>query len=319
MIKKRRKIKKQVYYFFIILIVIFILIFALIKHINYIHSYKYKLGKLGYNENETETILTLTDNQIENILDRKYNSNIVTFIKQKYFIFSNLDRYLSYKKNNKSEKTSKIVSLVNVNADYNWYDEDAIQNTDTSLGNLMLVNKFYHLSEDFKPNDIEEASVTLAYDDNSATKEVLSAFKKMWHAAKSKDLNLIITSSYRTYSEQESLWDSYANKNGDDWADLYAARAGYSEHQTGLAIDIVTYNSTMDNFDKSDEAKWLKKNAYKYGFILRYPKGKEDITGYDYEPWHYRYVGVEAAKIINDENITFDEYYAYYIENKNTK
>ena len=70
----------------------------------------------------------------------------------------------------------------------------------------------------------------------------------------------------------------------------------------------------MNNFDDSDAAKWLKKNAYKYGFILRYPKDKEDITGYDYEPWHYRYVGKEVAKKIHDENITFDEYYAYYIE-----
>ena len=97
-------------------------------------------------------------------------------------------------------------------------------------------------------------------------------------------------------------------------ADLSTARAGFSEHQTGLAIDILTYNVTLSNFEETDAFKWLSSNAYKYGFILRYPKGKEDITGYEYESWHYRYVGVEIATQIFEEDITFDEYYAYYLE-----
>ena len=91
-------------------------------------------------------------------------------------------------------------------------------------------------------------------------------------------------------------------------------RAGYSEHQTGLALDIVTYGASMDTFENTDEFKWLSDNAYKYGFILRYPKGKEKLTGYSYESWHYRYVGKDVAKKIHDLDITYDEYYAYYIE-----
>lgn len=312
--KKKRRLKKQVYYFLAIFIIFIIAITALIKHINYIHSYPYKLGKIGYNENEIEVLLKLSDKQLDGILDRKYNSKITSFIKQKYFIYDNLDRYLAYQKENRTEKLSMIVSLVNVKADYEWYDEDAIKKTDISLKEMMLVNKFYHLSDDYTPDNIENISSTYAYDENSTTKEVFKAFKNMWLKAKEEDLSLIITSSYRTYEDQERIWNSYANSKSEEWADLYAARAGYSEHQTGLALDIVTYNSTMDNFDDSDEAKWLKKNAHKYGFILRYPKGKENITGYDYEPWHYRYVGVENAKKIYEEGITFDEYYAYYIE-----
>ena len=314
--KKKRRLKKQVYYVLIGLVIFIIAIVGIVKHVKYINSYEYKLSKVGYNENEIKVILKLTDKQVDEILERKYNSKMITFMKQKYFIYNNLDRYLAYQKENKSEKVKNIVTLVNVKADYDWYDEEAINDTDTSLGNLMIANKFYHLSKDFVPEELEAASNQYSYDDNSATKEVLEAFKNMWRKAKDEDLNLIITSSYRSYDDQEKIWDSYANKNGEEWADLYAARPGYSEHQTGLALDIVTYNSTMDNFNESPEAKWLKENAYKYGFILRYPEGKEKITGYDFEPWHYRYVGKEVAKQIYEEDITFDEYYAYYIENK---
>ena len=97
-------------------------------------------------------------------------------------------------------------------------------------------------------------------------------------------------------------------------ADLKAARPGYSEHQTGLALDITTRLAEDEEFVNTEEFSWLKENAHKYGFILRYPEGKENITGYSYEPWHYRYVGIDVATKIYNENITFDEYYAYYIE-----
>ena len=311
---KKRRLKKSVYIFFALIIVFTIASIGCFKYIKYINSYEYKLEKIGYNEKEQEILLKLEDKEIDNLLTHKYDKNIAKFAKQKYFLYKNLDHYLEYYKENKSEKFSHIISIVNVNANYEWYDEDAIKKTDTSLKELMLVNKFYHLEKKYIPNDITDIKNTYAYDDNSTTKEVLDAFIDMWRAAKDEDLSLIVTSSYRSYLDQETIWESYANRNGEKWADSFAARPGYSEHQTGLALDIVTYNSTMDNFDDSLESKWLKKNAYKYGFILRYPKGKENITGYDYEPWHYRYVGTEVAKKIHKLNITFDEYYAYYIE-----
>ena len=141
---------------------------------------------------------------------------------------------------------------------------------------------------------------------------VLSAFKNMWSAAKKQDLTLIVNSSYRDYKSQEEVWNYYDDLRGEEYADSIAARAGYSEHQTGLALDIITYGANKNNFEKTDEFKWLEKNAHKYGFILRYPKGKEDITGYAYESWHYRYVGIETATEIYNKKITYDEYYAYY-------
>ena len=220
--KKKRRLKKQVYYVLIGLVIFIIAIVGIVKHVKYINSYEYKLSKVGYNENEIKVILKLTDKQVDEILERKYNSKMITFMKQKYFIYNNLDRYLAYQKENKSEKVKNIVTLVNVKADYDWYDEEAINDTDTSLGNLMIANKFYHLSKDFVPEELEAASNQYSYDDNSATKEVLEAFKNMWRKAKDEDLNLIITSSYRSYDDQEKIWDSYANKNGEEWADLYA-------------------------------------------------------------------------------------------------
>ena len=125
----------------------------------------------------------------------------------------------------------------------------------------------------------------------------------MWQKAKSENLNLIVNSSYRDYESQENVWNNYEARNGEEYADSIAARPGYSEHQTGLALDIITYGANKNTFEDTDEFKWLQKNAHKYGFILRYPKDKEDITGYEYESWHYRYVGVEAATEIHNKKL----------------
>ena len=314
---KKRKIKKSVYYILGLIVFFIIAIIGIINYIKYITSNPYKLKKIGYDQEQIEVILKLEDDEIQNILSRDYNKQIVSFIKQKYFIFDNLDRYLAYYKENKSDKLSHVVSIVNVKADYEWYDEDAVEETDTSKGNLMLVNKFHYLTKDYAPKNIVDVKNTYAYGDNEIIEEVYNAFKNMWTAAKKEDLSLIITSSYRDYEFQDTLWNRYASSNSEEWADSVSARAGYSEHQTGLTLDIVTYNCTMNEFEETDEFKWLQKNAHKYGFILRYPKDKTDITGYDYESWHYRYVGVEMAKKIYEEGITFDEYYAYYIERDN--
>ena len=106
---------------------------------------------------------------------------------------------------------------------------------------------------------------------------------------------IVINSSYRDYNSQKEIWESRKDLYGTRKADEYAARPGYSEHQTGYAIDVSDYYDVNDEFGKTDSFLWMKENCYKYGFILRYPEDKEDITGYSYEPWHYRYVGKDAA------------------------
>lgn len=311
--KRKRRLKKSVYVVLIAFVLLIIIIFGSIKYIKYITSDSYKLGKLGYDKTQVETLLTLKDTYIDEILKMDFNTNIPKFIKQKYFLFKNLNDYLDYYKSNKDVKLSYIVSIVNVKANNEWYDKDTVVKADTSKGKLMLVNKFNQLSSDYTPQNIVEISNYYSYDGNSISKETYDAYKEMWYAAKEKDLTLIVTSSYRDYKTQETLWNQYENSKGEKWADSVSARAGFSEHQSGLALDIVTYNTVMNDFENTDEFKWLQDNAHKYGFILRYPKGKKDITGYDYESWHYRYVGIDAATSIHEKDITYDEYYAYYV------
>lgn len=313
---KKRKIKK-------ITIIIFIIIIALIgagiaikNYLDLINSNEYKLQKLGYSENDIEIISKLDDSQTKEIIKEKYNKMYPKFIKQKYFIYDNLDRYLDYYRENKNDKLSHIVSMVNVNADYDYYDEEIVKETNINENELMLVNKYHKLSNEYAPEDLVDINIQFAYGDNQIKSEVYEKFRSMYNDAKKEGLYLIITSAYREYEYQEELWQSYKNQQGEEWADSVAARAGFSEHQTGLTLDIVTYNATMKNFEETAEFKWLQENSYKYGFILRYPKDKEDITGYSYESWHYRYVGEDVAKEIHKLGITFDEYYAYYIENK---
>ena len=184
----------------------------------------------------------------------------------------------------------------------------------------MLTNKYYHLDKSYNSDNMVKVSNTYAYGtDQMLTSDTFEAFKEMWTSAKSEGLTLIINSSYRSYEDQENVYEYYKATKGEEEADLIAAHPGFSEHQTGMALDLQTYGSTGKTFENFDEFKWLEKNAYKYGFILRYPKDKEYLTGYEYESWHFRYVGKEAAKYIQENKITFDEYYAYFIEGKNEK
>lgn len=316
MYTKRKLNYKLIFTIIVIIIAIAAGTIGIKKYIDYRNSNEFKLKQIGYNETEIKDITKLKDDQIKAILKKKYNRLNIKFIRQKYFITNNLDRYIKYYNNHKDDKISHIVSIVNVCADEDYYDKDTVKKTDISKKKLMLVNKFNYLDENYAPDDIVKVSMQFAYGDNEIKKEVYEKFRSMYNGAKKEGLYLIITSSYRDYNFQKELWDSYANQKGDEWADSVSARAGYSEHQTGYTLDIVTYNANMSSFEKTDEFKWLQDNAYKYGFILRYPKDKEDITGYSYESWHYRYVGKDVATKIKKLGITFDEYYAYFIEGK---
>ena len=128
-------------------------------------------------------------------------------------------------------------------------------------------------------------------------------------------MNIHITlknvSAYRSYEYQVNLYDSYVKRDGKDKADIYSARPGYSEHQTGLVVDIDNGKIDYNNFESTEEFKWMEENAHIYGFILRYPYGKTNETGYMYEPWHFRYVGVDLATTLynNGDWITLEDYF----------
>jgi len=160
----------------------------------------------------------------------------------------------------------------------------------TYIDGILIANKTYPLPSTYNPGVNAKAN---------------AALKKMFAAAKKEGLNLFVRSGFRSYSTQKYLYNSYVKRDGKAAADRYSARPGHSEHQTGLAFDI---NKANSSFAGSPEAKWLAKNCHKYGFIIRYPKGKESITGYIYEPWHVRYLGIETATSVYDSGLCLEEY-----------
>lgn len=162
----------------------------------------------------------------------------------------------------------------------------------TYVDGILIANKTYSIPKSYAPGGL--------------TKECSSAFSKMKKAAARDGVNLFIVSGYRSYDTQKRIYNNYVAKDGKALADTYSARPGTSEHQTGLAMDL---NSLKSSFANTKEGKWLQKNAYKYGFIIRYPKGKQNITGYVYEPWHVRYVGADRAKRIYKSGLCLEEYY----------
>ena len=174
----------------------------------------------------------------------------------------------------------------------------------TYINGILIVNKSYKLDESYAPissQGYNECNTCL-------NEETLNAFYDMQADAEALGLNIYISSGFRSYSYQEYLYNKYVARDGKQEADTYSARPGHSEHQTGLAFDL---NTIDDSFANTAEGKWINDNCYRYGLILRYPKGKEEITGYQYESWHLRYVGKELAqKLYNNGNwMTLEEHF----------
>ena len=177
----------------------------------------------------------------------------------------------------------------------------------TPTGYEYIVNKNYKLSKDYVPDDLEEISLEYSCKDKYLRHEARINYEKMAKDAKDDGFNIIAVSAYRSYEYQEKLYNNYVVNLGKFRADIASARAGHSEHQTGLAVDISDLSLDYDNFEDTPEFTWMQNNSYKYGFILRYPKGKYDITGFKYEPWHYRYVGYLKALEIYNKKITLEK------------
>lgn len=178
----------------------------------------------------------------------------------------------------------------------------------------ILVNKYEEIPEEYVPKDLKTVKIDFSFKGEDEQKKMRSEaannLEKLVKDAKAKGIVLVGVSGYRSYETQSVFYNSSVEKQGADHAEKFSAKAGSSEHQTGLAMDLSCKNinnKLIEKFDKTKEGVWLKNNCYKYGFIIRYPKGKEQITGYSYEPWHIRYVGKELAKYINDKKITLEE------------
>lgn len=181
----------------------------------------------------------------------------------------------------------------------------------------VLVNKEYPMPKDYVPQDLTIPNVSYSYSgiyEKSYMRSVAaSAIEKMFAEAKKKEkFELKVVSAYRSYSRQKAIYENNVNMRGEEETMMVSAPPGCSEHQTGLAVDVSsdTVKYTLEeSFALSPEGKWIAKNCHNFGFIIRYPKGKSNITGYSYEPWHLRYVGVNLATYIHKKKITLEEYY----------
>lgn len=179
---------------------------------------------------------------------------------------------------------------------------------------LVLVNKNYQLDENYVPSNLFKLDTKYSNDNQYLKLEAKLAFEKLSKKALKDGYKIVGVSTYRSYDYQKKLFKDYVLEKGEEYALNCSAKEGHSEHQTGLAIDVMGSNSDYDGFEDSKEFLWMRENAHKYGFIMRYPLGKEHITGYKYEPWHYRFVGVDVASIVYENDLTLEEFYYSYIK-----
>lgn len=296
--KKKIKLKIKKKNFIIFLIIIFLIILSITKTTSFI------VNKIKDNKKEEKVELSPKEKKLLK-LDNIHK-------KIDYFNDGYINRYITYKENNPNLKIKQIIKNVNMNLDLTHY-EDKIPARNQN-NKLILVNKYYYLEEDYVPANLEDLSNQYALNNMKMVKEAKDAFEEMSKEAKKNGLKIIAMSTYRDYAYQTNLYNNYVKKDGKEAADTYSGRPGFSEHQTGYAVDVYNDDKSYTDFHLTEEFKWMQENAKNYGFILRFPQGKENETGYQYESWHYRYVGLEAATYITEKNITLEEYYATVIK-----
>ena len=279
-----------------------------------------KLLNLGYSSKDINAIYEKIPNSVSIISTSKYNKDIINIMNLSYFKIDNLKRYLDYdimevksiydiSNIKKDFNYEDVVTYVNANLDKEYYSSDnLISNEDASKIDV-LVNKYHKLDENYEPSDLTIIDSKYASGTQKLRKEAQIKFEEMASDMAKENLKIYAGSTYRSYTYQKGLYDRYVKKDGFAAAETYSARSGYSEHQLGLAVDIV--NDKWDYLSENDkEYDYLVKNSYKYGFILRYPRGSEYVTGYMFEDWHFRYLGIELATKVFNSGLTYDEYIA---------
>lgn len=274
-------------------------------------KYLNKLIEQGYTNNEVSLIINSADNKaLKSFVTLEKQDKVSDLLDFDYAKLANYSRYVDYQKVNRTTEEN-TVTYVNIGLDKPFYT-DYLTIKKFSLN--MLTNKYRGLDQNYVPDDLVKLNTayTLDNEDEYLNSQVAEVFYQMAEDMAKENLSIVANSAYRSYKNQQETYDLYLKTYGENYVKNYVGNPGFSEHQTGLALDIASKNG--DVFANTKESKWLKENAYKYGFILRYPQDKEDITGYKYEPWHYRYVGTEIAQYIHNNSLTFDEYYIRFLD-----
>lgn len=252
--------------------------------------------------------LTPTENE-DNSVDETKVSLLGDISNIDYYIPEYDDRYYAYLQKNLDLDIATVIKYVNIGLDYDYYKNKKLIKDPNSLH--VLVNKYNYFDETFIPGELTKINIKYATNYNQQLrKDAVIAFEDMAKVAASDNIRIRAMSAYRTYNYQENLYNNYVKNHGEYQANLFSAKAGHSEHQSGLAVDVDNVAKSYSSFASTKAYLWMKDNAHRFGFILRYPENKTHITGYSFEAWHYRYVGVETAKYIYENDLTFDEYIA---------
>lgn len=234
---------------------------------------------------------------------------------------------------NEDENNGENNQDENNNTELDESDDESVNNNDSNNQNeeveekpslsidivnddsiTVLVNKQNSLSESYAPSDLVTVSVPTVLENpevKQMRKVAADALKEMFDKAKESNIYLHARSGYRSYQTQVQLFNNYVSRHGEEAANRYSARPGQSEHQTGLVMDVTSESVNFqltEQFGETKEGIWLRDNAHKFGFIIRYPKDMEHITGYIYEPWHIRYLGVEVATKVYESGLTYEEF-----------
>lgn len=294
--KKKKKISK-IGYLIIALILILISFFIYTSFFNT----KKEKRDIKFNRPKMPTITEIKLMALQNI-DKK-----IDFFKNDY-----LDKYIEYKKLNPNLEIEEIVVNVNIGLDKPFFKDpkESINKHSTTV----IANKYYFLGSNYIPKDLTKISSKCSSGNQYLNIEAATAYEELCNAAIKDGLLVKVTSSYRSYGYQSNLYNNYKRNSGEKEADKYSARPGYSEHQTGLAVDVASGTTSFLKFGKTKEFQWMLNNAHRYGFILRYTENYAPITGYISEPWHFRYVGVDIASYIHENPMTYEEYFVRFID-----
>lgn len=265
-----------------------------------------KMLELKYNVEEINQIYEkVSDDFLTSVILKEYVYDIVKYLNVDIFKEENFYRYKAYFNGN----YNKTVLYVNIGLDKKYYTDT--DETDT-FSTTILVNKYHGVSKDFVVPNMVKVDSECSNGDNYLQSEAADAFVKMCKAAKKEGYVVLANYTYRDFNTQQNIWDQYLKLYGQSYNDKYVTLPGFSEHHTGLAVDVKS--GFFDVFKKSNEYKWMIENSYKYGYIHRYQSSKESITGIAEEAWHFRYVGVDVATYMYENKLSFEEYYALFLD-----
>lgn len=286
-----------------------------IEYIDKFYDKYYKnLIKLNYTYNQIISLMKYASiDDFQMLIDNNYSySNIQPYLNINGITFKDINKYISLNKNPIEAVLMTTYPFINsknqVTKEYQILQPEKIE---------VLIKKGFRLSKDYEPKELVTPNIPIAPDCNNKKlrKDAAEALEDMYQDALKKGYHLVLNSGYRSYESQLEIYEEYFRKYDKTTASKLVSKPGSSEHQLGLGVDL-TSQSVIDKnrmvFGDSDEYRWVVKNAYKYGFILRYPKERCSFTGIANEPWHFRYVGKKIAKIIYDNDWILEDYILKY-------